>query len=82
MLTKVEKWGNSQGLRFTKTVLDEAQINVGDRVSISARKGRIIVQPVTKARAKHTLKQLVSRMPKGYQTEEMDWGPPVGKEVW
>jgi len=25
MLTKVQKWGNSQGLRFPKTVLEEAQ---------------------------------------------------------
>ena len=25
MVTKVQKWGNSQGLRFTKTLLDEAR---------------------------------------------------------
>ncbi len=82
MLTKVQKWGNSQGLRFTKTLLDEARINVGDEVRVSVRKGRIIVEPVTKVRGRHDLKVLVSKMPKRYQTEEQDWGPPVGKEVW
>ena len=24
MLTKIQKWGNSQGLRFTKALLEEA----------------------------------------------------------
>ena len=82
MLTKIQKWGNSQGLRFTKTLLEEAQINVGDEVQVSVQKGRIIVEPVTKVRGKYDLKALVSKMPKGYQTEELDWGPPVGREVW
>ena len=82
MLTKIQKWGNSQGLRFTKTLLEEAQINVGDEVQVSVQKGRIIVEPVTKVRGKYDLKALVSKMPKGYQTEELDWRPPVGREVW
>ena len=30
MSTKVQKWGNSQGLRVTKALLDEAGIHVGD----------------------------------------------------
>ena len=82
MLTKVQKWGNSQGLRFTKALLDEAQIKVGDEVKISVDKGRIIVEPATKVRGKYDLETLVSRMPKGYQAEELDWGSPVGREAW
>ena len=82
MLTKVQKWGNSQGLRFTKTLLDEARINVGDEVNVSIRKGRIIVEPVAKVRGRYDLKTLVAKMPKTYQPEEQDWGPHVGKEVW
>ena len=82
MLTKVQKWGNSQGLRFTKALLDEARIKVGDEVKISVDKGRIIVEPVTEVRGKYDLETLVSRMPQGYQAEEPDWGPPVGREAW
>ena len=82
MVTKVQKWGNSQGLRLTKTLLDEARMNVGDEVKVSVQKGRIIVEPVTKVRGRHDLKVLVSKMPKRYQTEEQDWEPPIGKEVW
>lgn len=82
MLTKVQKWGNSQGLRVTKALLDEARINVGDAVNVSVRKGRIVVEPVTRVRGRYDLKTLISRMPKGYQAKELDWGSPVGKEVW
>ena len=82
MLTKIQKWGNSQGLRFTKALLEEAQINVGDEVQVSVHKGRIVVEPVTKVRGRYDLEALVSKMPKGYRAEELDWGPPVGREVW
>ena len=82
MLTKVQKWGNSQGLRVTKALLNEARIHVGDEVQVSVRKGQLIVEPVIKVRGTHDLRKLVAKMPKGYQPEEQDWGPPAGREVW
>jgi antitoxin MazE len=82
MLAKVQKWGNSQGLRFPKTILEEAQVKVGDEVRVSVRGRKIIIEPVEKIRGKHDLKELVSRMPKNYHVEEVEWGAPVGKEEW
>jgi antitoxin MazE len=82
MVTKVQKWGNSQGLRFSKELLEQAQIDVGDEVQLSVRGGRIIVEPLTKVRGRYKLKDLVARIPKGYRADEVDWGSPVGKEAW
>ena len=82
MLGKIQKWGNSQGLRLKKTLLQEAQINVGDEVNVSVQNGRIIIEPAPQVRGKYDLKKLVSKMPQEYQAEELDWGEPVGKEVW
>jgi antitoxin MazE len=82
MVTKVQKWGNSQGLRVTKEILDEAQIDLGDEVKVSVRGGKIIVEPVVKVRGRHSIKALVSRIPPGYRAEEADWGRSVGKEAW
>lgn len=82
MLTKVQKWGNSQGLRFTKTILEEARLNVGDEVNVSVRGRKIIIEPIRKIRGKYHLQDLIKRMPKHYKAEEFDWGFPVGKEVW
>jgi antitoxin MazE len=82
MLAKVQKWGNSQGLRFPKAILEEAHVNVGDEVRVSVRGRKIIIEPVEKVRGKYDLKELVSRMPKNYRVEEVEWGTPVGKEEW
>ena len=82
MVTKVQKWGNSQGLRFTKEVLDQAEIAVGDEVEVSVRGGRIIVEPVTKIRGRYKLSELTARISRGYRVEEAPWGLPQGKEAW
>jgi len=82
MLAKIQKWGNSQGLRLTKNLLADAQLDVGDEVDISVKDGIMIVAPAKMIRGKHNLKDLVARIPKNYQTEEVDWGESVGKEVW
>lgn len=82
MVTKVQKWGNSQGLRVSREVLSEAHISVGDEVQVTVKHGAIIVKPAVKIRGAYDLKELVSKMPKGYEPYEEDWGPPVGKEIW
>ena len=81
-LTTIQKWGNSQGLRLAKTILQEAELNVGDEVDISVKNGRIIIEPTTKVRGRYDLQELLSKMPKEYRVEELDWDGPVGKEVW
>ena len=32
--------------------------------------------------SKYDFKELAAKMPETYQAEEVNWGPPVGKEVW
>lgn len=82
MLVKIQKWGNSQGLRISKNLLSDAQLDVGDEVDISVKKGIMIVAPAKRIRGRHSLKNLVARIPKSYQPGEVDWGEPVGKEDW
>ncbi len=82
MVTKIQKWGNSQGLRLARQVLAEAHLSVGDNVDVAARDGIIVIAPVVCIRGKKNLKDLVSRIPEGYKSREMDWGPKVGNEVW
>jgi antitoxin MazE len=82
MVTRIQKWGNSQGLRLAKQVLEDAHISVGDDVDVSVKDGLIVVVPVRRVRGKRSLQELVSRIPKDYRAEETDWGQPVGKEVW
>jgi antitoxin MazE len=82
MVTKVQKWGNSQGLRLSKQMLEEARISIGDDVDVSTRDGVIVITPVRRVRGKQSLQDLVSRIPENYEIEETDWGKPVGREAW
>lgn len=82
MVTKIQKWGNSQGLRVSKEVLGKIRISVGDPVDVRIRKGAILIQPVRRLRGKYSLRELIAQMPKNYKPQEVDWGKPVGKEVW
>jgi len=82
MTTKVQKWGNGQGLRLTRQILELAQISVGDAVDVTVRDGSIRIAPFRRARGKYSLRRLVAQIPRDYRAEEMDWGRPVGREAW
>jgi len=82
MITKVQKWGNSQGLRLSKELLSNVEIGVGDAVDVAVHDGVLVVTPVRRVRGGRDLRELVRRIPKDHKTEELDWGEPVGKEVW
>ena len=50
MITKIQKWGNSQGLRLSKELLSDAEIGVGDAVNVALRDGVLVVTPVRRVR--------------------------------
>lgn len=81
MITNVQKWGNSQGVRLSKELLYEVDVDIGDTVKVVGRKGRLIVTPVPTVRGRYDLHD-VERIPKGYKSEELDWGSPAGREIW
>ena len=82
MLSKVQKWGNSQGIRIPKNLLENSLIKIGEEVEITVKDGKIIVEPTHKIRGKYDIKDLVCKMPKDYEVEEINWGVPSGQEVW
>jgi antitoxin MazE len=82
MLSKVQKWGNSQGIRIPKNLLENSHIMIGEEINISANNGKITIEPTHKIRGKYDIRDLISKMPKDYKVEEEIWGIPSGYEVW
>ena len=82
MITKVQKWGNSQGLRLSKELLSDVRIAVGDSVDVTVHDGALVIKPARRVRGGIDLETLVGRIPEGYKPEALDWGPPVGRKVW
>lgn len=86
MITTVQAWGNSQGVRLPKALLAALQIEPGASVEIelSPAKDAILVKPVapqTRVRGRHRIEDLVAAMPKNYKAAEFDWGTQ-GRETW
>jgi antitoxin MazE len=82
MLTKITRWGNSQGLRVSKELLADAGIEVGEAVDVSVTDGTLVVVPARRVRGAVDLAELLARIPEDYRAGELDWGPAVGGEVW
>lgn len=80
MTTTIQKWGNSQGIRIPKILLDEVDWNENEQLFVSVEKGKIIIE---KAKPKRkTIAELFADFNGEYTTEEIDWGEPKGAEIW
>ncbi len=80
MVTKVQRWGNSLGLRIPKSIAAEAQIEEGSEVDIAVQEGNLVITPSKKPR--YQLADLLSRVSKKNLHDEISTGEPAGREVW
>ena len=83
---KVEflKWGNSLALRVPKVFAQEMGASVGKAANMEVRDGKLVVEIVkpNRRRRRYTLEQLVAGISPENRHRELEWGPPVGNEVW
>ena len=80
MVTKVQKWGNSLGLRIPKSCAEEAQITDGSHVEISVQDGDLLIHSVKER--KIDLDALLKQINKGNIHEEIEADDGVGNEIW
>jgi antitoxin MazE len=80
MLTKLQKWGNSLGLRIPRAFAADAKLEPGSVVDVSLVRGALMVRlaPRRKYRLHDLLKGVTDRNLHG----EMGSGRPVGRESW
>lgn len=79
MATKLQKWGNSLGVRLPKEVVKKAKLKDGKNVSIKNIGNSIVI---TASSEEETFESLLSKITPQNRYEELDWGPAVGNEVW
>lgn len=82
----IQKWGNSQGLRIPKVLLDALDLRENDRVELTQTNDGIQIR---KAAGHRTLEErLIAFYGKPVEeiarleAQELDWGRPEGNEVW
>ena len=81
MRTTIVKWGNSQGIRLPKLLLDSVNLADNDTVELEAKNNSIIIKKAGKSKYK-TLAERLEGFEGEYIFEEWDTGSPVGSEVW
>ena len=81
MTAKISKWGNSQGLRMPKDIMESLHLQIGDNVNITMLDGKVILEPIKKEILNYNLNELVSKIPSDYKASE-EFDTTVGKEEW
>lgn len=76
---RVARWGNSLGFRIPQEAADQLNLKEGEEVSIEVHKNSMTITP---ARKKWTEDELLKGVTPDMVGGEIDWGGPVGKEVW
>ena len=80
MVTKIQKWGNSLGVRIPKALAEDARVKEGMAVDIRQSDRGLLLTPV---RSKDfSLDELLKKVTKKNLHTEMDTGAPQGSEAW
>jgi antitoxin MazE len=77
---KIQKWGNSLALRIPKALARETQLENGSVVNLAVHMGKVIIEPVRKA--KYQLDELLKGVSKKNIHASVETGPAVGREAW
>ena len=80
MKATVKKWGNSAAVRIPASVLQAARLRLDEPVEMREEAGRIVIEPVREK--KYDLSRLLQGITSKNQPKPVDFGVPVGKEVW
>jgi antitoxin MazE len=80
MKAVVKKWGNSASVRIPAAIMQAARLDLDDPVDVREESGRIIIEP--ERRKEYDLEELVKAITPENLHGEVDFGSPVGKEVW
>ena len=78
MEAKIQKWGNSLGIRIPMLFLKDLSLGNGSVVEIEEENDRIVI----KLSKKVELESLLSRISDDNLHSETDWGGAEGDEIW
>ncbi len=78
MSSKLQKWGNSIGVRIPKSVIEKSKLELNSEVEIEHKDGKIIIFPKQKT---IDLKTLLAKITKDNLHSEDDF-LTEGNEVW
>ncbi|MBQ8135676.1 MAG: AbrB/MazE/SpoVT family DNA-binding domain-containing protein [Clostridia bacterium] len=80
MTANIQKWGNSQGIRLPKTILELLHWKDNEVIEITAENDTIVIKKAKNKR--RSIQELFEGFEGKYEHIEMNWGEPTGEELW
>lgn len=80
MMSQVKTWGNSQGIRLSKELLESIGIHINDFLNVKVVNGDIVLSKTFKHKTLEERAKEFNGEVGPY--EEFQWGEPVGREIW
>ncbi len=74
----IRSWGNSQGIRIPKDIMEQAGLNISDILEVTAEDGTIILK---KAFRHRSFEERLAEYNGNISVNDFDWGEPAGKEM-
>lgn len=80
MKSQVGQWGNSLAVRIPKHIAQALNLQTNDAIEFSLVDGKAVLAPV-RGLPEFTLDELLDQITEPPEAE-VDWGKPMGKEIW
>lgn len=86
--TNIRRWGNSQGIRLSKEILAQMNLQENDTVGINIYDGKMTVEKINKPKYLNLTERLEAFYKRPIDeiyvesTQEVDVGDPKGNEIW
>lgn len=80
MEAKLQKWGNSYGIRIPSMLMKSLNLKGNENLNIEQVEDRIVISKSIKQ--KISLKEKFESYQKDTTIKEYDWGKSVGREIW
>lgn len=82
MMTTIVKWGNSQGIRLPKILLENINLAENDTVDVFIENNAIMIKKPKPNKEHKSIEKLFEGYDGTYYPVNIDWGKTVGKEIW
>ena len=86
--TNISRWGNSQGIRLSKEIMTQMNLQENDTVGIKLYDGKMTIEKINKPKYLNLVERLEAFYKKPLEEiyvesiQEVDVGDQKGNEIW
>ncbi|EKE9051062.1 AbrB/MazE/SpoVT family DNA-binding domain-containing protein [Salmonella enterica] len=78
----VKKWGNSPAIRIPAAVMQALALTDESELELEIRGNEIALKPKKTNKIEFKLDDLLAKITPDNKHDLLEWGEPVGKEIW